>query len=62
MKCIGKLNQKTNYNEHSAKSGHCIANKCHGIYNNLFKNNTKKMLKLLKSTQTQNDNAVNTKC
>ena len=57
-KCLDSLKKKTNYNELSAKAGHCISNKCPEIYNN-----TKKILqKLLKSPTKQNNNVINTKC
>ena len=48
MKCIDELNKKTNYNEHNAKRGHCIANKCPGIYNNTISNLLKNTMSLIK--------------
>ncbi len=66
IKCIDELNKKTNYNEHHAKAGHCIANKCPGIYNNtisnLLKNTNTKVQKLAHSSTSQINNKVNTKC
>ena len=48
MKCIDELNKKTNYSEHNAKRGHCIANKCPGIYNNTISNLLKNTMSLIK--------------
>ena len=57
-KCVDTLKKKTNYNELSAKAGHCISNKCPEIYNNTKKN----LQKMLKSLSKKNNNVINTKC
>ena len=65
IKCIDKLKTNTKFNEYSAKSNHCIANKCPGIYNMLVKNktqNTKKLKNITHSNTTQKNNVVKTKC
>ena len=57
-KCADALKKKTNYNELSAKAGHCVSNKCPEIYNN-----TKKILqKMSKFPTKQQNNVINTKC